>query len=46
MMQENVRRKRVAELEEALADRASRFESTPAGNAVQFGLEGEWEDQG
>lgn len=41
MMRENVRRKRVAELEEALADRASRFEGTLAGDAVRFGLKGE-----
>ncbi len=41
MTQENVRHKRVAELEEELADRAPHFYSTPAGNAVRFGLKGE-----
>ncbi len=33
-MQENVKRKRVAALEEALADKATYLEGMPAGNAV------------
>lgn len=40
-MQENVRRKRVAAFEEALAGRATRFEGTLAGDAVRFCLKGE-----
>lgn len=39
-MQENVKRKRVAALEEALAGKATHFEGTPTGNAVRFGLMG------
>ena len=40
-MQENVRCKRAAALEEALADRATHFKGMPASNAVRFGLKGE-----
>ena len=40
-MRENVKRKRGASLEEANADKATRFEDISASDAVRFGVKGE-----